>query len=247
LGPAVIGGVVVPLAVVLRRRARLDALFVPLGLLGGAYQTRFRQYHGEVEGRQVDVYFARGPVLEIEAGTSLQTRLGVTDGKSDARFLAGLMGRRPLEGAGAPDDLTLFAADEAWAGSLLADPDVADLLRRLTALGSSLFTRQQVVLRPGTFALKLSGNRRLFKLDLAPQQVRAWLDDLLSLVQAAERLPAPQVTDELTAGERSMAKLRRRNPYLALWVGLGFVAFFLVAAVVITGAVFLMASMRGGL
>jgi hypothetical protein len=141
----------------------------------------------------------------------------------------------------------VFAPDETWARSLLALPEAVELLRRLTSLGSSIFTRQQVILRPGTFALTLSGNRRLFKLDLSPQQVRAWLDDLLHLVQTAERLPAPQVTAELTPAEQSILKLRQRNPYLALWVGLGFALFFLIATVVITAAVFLFASLRGGL
>jgi hypothetical protein len=248
LGPMLVGGVVYPIGVALCRKASLDALFVPLGLKGMAYQTRFRQYHGQVQGRQVDVYFHRGPVLEIEVNTTLQTRLGVTDRQSDTQFFASLMGRQPLMSDDPTlGDLTVFAADEAWARSLLAIPDAVELLHRLTSLGSSVFTRQQVVVRPGTFALTLSGNRRLFRLDLSPQQVQAWLDDLLHLVQTAERLPAPQVTAELTSAELSIQKLRQRNPYLALWVGLGFVLFFLIAAVIISAAVFLFASLRGGL
>ena len=63
---------------VLRRKAQMDAVFVPLGLAGDAYQTYFRQYHGQAAGRTVSVYFYRGPFLEIELPTSLQTRLGVT-------------------------------------------------------------------------------------------------------------------------------------------------------------------------
>jgi hypothetical protein len=243
-----VGGVIFPVGVVLWRKAGLDGLFVPLGLTGKAYQTQFRQYHGEVQGRQVDVYFHRGPVLEIEVNTTIQTRLGVTDRQSDTRFFASLMGRQPLVfDDPSLDNLTVFAADETWARSLLAFPEAVELLRRLTSLGSSIFTRQQVVLRPGTFALMLSGNRRLFKLDLSPQQVQAWLDDLLNLVQTTERLPTPQVTAELTSAEQSILKLRQRNPYLALWVGLGFALFFLIATVVITAAVFLFASLRGGL
>jgi hypothetical protein len=248
LGPMLVGGVVFPAGVVLQRKAKLDGLFVPLGLTGRAYQTRFRQYHGDVQGRQVDVYFQRGPVLEIEVNTTLQTHLGITDRQSDTQFFASLMGRHPLVfDDPALGDLTVFAADEAWARSLLAIPDAVELLLRLTSSGSSVFTRQQVILRPGTLGLTLSGNRRLFRLDLSPQQVRAWLDDLVHLVQAAERLPAPQVTAELTSAEQSILKLRQRNPYLALWVGLGFVLFFLIAAVVILAAVFLFASLTGRL
>lgn len=246
--PVFVGGAIFPVGVVLWRKARLDELFVPLGLIGKVYQTRFRQYHGQVQGRQVDVYFHRGPVIEIEVDTALQTRLGVTNRQSDTRFFAGLMGRQPLTfDDPALSDLTVFGADEAWAQSLLAIPDAVELLRRLTALDSSVFTRQQVILRPGTFELMLSGNRRMFGLDISPQQARAWLDDLLQLVHTAERLPAPQVTAELTSAEQSVRKLRQRNPYLELWVGLGFVLFFLIAAVLIAAAVFLFAGLTGGL
>ena len=248
MGPMLIGGLILPTAVVLRRNARLDALFTPLGLTGGAYQTRFRQFHGMVQGRHVDVYFYRGPVLEIEISTTLQTRLGITDRHSDAQFFGSLMGQQALTSYNPTlDNLTVFAADERWAQSLLAIPNAVDLIGQLTTLGSSVFTRQQVILRPGTFELILSGNRRLFRLDLSPQQVRAWLDDLLHLIQTAESVPAPQVTAELTPAEHSLNKLRQRNPLLALYVGLGIAVFFLIAAVIIISAVFIFASQTGGL
>jgi hypothetical protein len=248
LGPMLIGGVVIPTGIVLRRNARLDALFAPLGLTGKAYQTRFRQYHGMVRGRQVDVYFYRGPVLEIEVSTSVQTRMGVTDRKSDTQFFGHLMGQQPLESYNPTlENLTVYAKDETWALSLLDIPDVSKTLTQLTSLGSSIFTRQQMVLRPGTLRLMLSGNRRLFRLDLSPQQVRDWLDDLLQFAETAEGQTAPQVTDELNAAEHGMLKLRQKNPLLELWVGLGIVLFFLIAAVVITAAVFIFASQTGGL
>jgi len=248
LVPMFVGVVVFPFGVVLRRKAKLDALFLPLGLTGKAYQTSFRQYHGNVGGRHVDVYFYRGPVLEIEVNSTLQTRLGVTDQHSDSQFLASLVGQQPLSSDGpALNDLTVFSADEVWAQSLLAVPEVVDTLRRLTTLGNGIFTRQQVILRPGTFKLMLTGNRRLFKMDLSLPQVQAWLDDLLNLVQTAETLPSPQMMVELTAAEKLALKIRQRNPYLALWVGLGLVLFFLIAAVVIFSAVFIFASMTGGL
>ncbi|MDA3935447.1 MAG: hypothetical protein PF636_01090, partial [Actinomycetota bacterium] len=60
------------------RAKKLDALFVPLGLEGEAYMSLFRQYHGAVHGRRTDVYLWRGPYLQIEIATALQTRLGIT-------------------------------------------------------------------------------------------------------------------------------------------------------------------------
>jgi hypothetical protein len=246
LVPIFVGAVGVPAGAALWRRTKLDALFVPLGLTGRTYQTSFRQYHGTVQGRQVDVYFYRGPVLEIEVSTTLQTRLGVTGQQADTRFFANLVDRQPLVFADpALSDLTIFALDETWARSLLAVPDAVELLHRLIALNST-FTRQQVILRPGTFQLMLSGNQRLFGFDVSPQQVRMWLDDLLRLVQTAEPLPVPQVTAQLTSTEQFAQRLRQRNPYMALWAGLGIALFFLIAAVAIFAAIFVLAGITDG-
>lgn len=234
-------GIGIPAAIVLRRKAQLDRLFEPLGLEGRTYQTFFRQYHGTVQEREVDVYLFRGPVLELEVRTPLQTRLGVTGPQADTRFLARLMGREPLP----LDDpalagLTVFALDEAWARALLTDPRAADLLRRLVLLDST-FTRQQVILRPGALKLMLSGNRRLFGLDLTPTQVRTWLDGLLELVRIVESLPASQERIEPSTAERMTGRIRRQNPYLTLWIGLGAFLFFLVLTAAIVVGVFLFA------
>ena len=197
-----------------RRKREWDALFTPLGLTGKLYQMFFRQYHGTVDGRQIDVYFYRGPTLVIRATTSLQTRLGVTGPQSDTLVLARLFGRQPL----AMDEmeqrgLCAFATDENWARSLFSNPHVLGLLERLTAL-ESFFTRQQVILRPGAVELLLTGNKNLFSYDAAPEQARQWLEDTLRLVRIAEHLDAPLVTDIESSAERLARSLRSRNPYV---------------------------------
>ena len=223
-----------------RRKAMLDAAFAALGLEGGVYQTWFRQYHGTVEGRQVDVYLQRGPLLSVEIGTPLHTRLGVTGPQADTRVLARLFGREPLAvDDPAARDLTVFPHDEAWTRALLADSRAVELLRRLTATDAQ-FTRQQVHLRPGAFSLMLSGNRKLFDFQVAPAQATRWLDDLLALAHIAESLPAPQITAELSSAERLMQKTRQSNPYLALWVGLGALVFILVCGGLIAALVLLL-------
>jgi hypothetical protein len=61
-----------------RRRARwLDTVFSPLGLTGTSYLWNGRQYHGLVQGRQVDAYFYRGPNLDIYLASTTRTRLGI--------------------------------------------------------------------------------------------------------------------------------------------------------------------------
>ena len=229
-----------------RRASKLDSVFVPLGLEGAAYLSFFRQYHGAAYGRQADVYLRRGPVLDIDVATTLRTRLGVTGPQADTSFFAGLAGRRPLALAD-PElaALSVFALDETWARALLADPSATGALRRLTALGSTVFTRQHVLLRPGALTLQLSGNRRLFGLDITAEQARLWVDDLVRVALAAEALPAPQLTEEVSAEEQFALKLRRKNPYFALWVGLAILGFFVVVSIVVFAAVFLFASLGG--
>ncbi len=237
LGAGTAAAVAIPIYL---RAQRLDAVFTPLGLEGGAYQSFFRQYHGTVQERQVDVYLYRGPVLEVEVGTPLQTRLGVTGPHADTRFLAGLIHREPLSLPDAAlNDLTIFGADEGWARSLLDNAHAVELLRRLIAPQGS-WTRQQVILRPGAWKLMFSGSTRVFGFDLAPDQAQQLLDDLLRLVRIAERLPAPQVTAELTSSEQLAQKLRRQNPYLALWIGLATLVGLLVVGGAITALVLLL-------
>jgi hypothetical protein len=229
------------LLVVARRKARLDAAFVPLGLAGDVYQTLFRQYHGTLQGRQVAAYFFRGPVLQIEVETPLQTRTGITRREhADTRVFAGLLGRKPLPLEDqALGELMVFGLDETWTRRLLAQPTVAARLERLTAL-EGMFTRQQLVLRPGAWTLLLSGSRRLFGIELPPDQVSAWLEDLVALVAVSERVPEPDVTDDLTALESFGQKTRRRGKYLTLWVALGTLAFFVLVTFVVSVVIFLL-------
>jgi hypothetical protein len=239
------GGCAAYVGIVLyRRKTKLDAIFAPLGLEGGAYQTFFRQYHGTVQERQIDVWIRRGPVLEIEVSSSLQTRLGVTGRHADTRVLAGWLGHQPLS-LDAPDlaNLTVFALDEGWARSLLSNPHAVELLQRLTAL-ESVFTRQQVILGPGTMRLMCSGNKRLFGFDPEAEAVHQWLEDLLRLVHIAERLPEPQITAEETSAERFADRLRSSNPYLALWIALGAMVFIIACSVIVAIAVVLLTNMQ---
>lgn len=233
----------VAIPVYLRKR-RLDAVFEPLGLTGGAYNSFFRQYHGTSQDRQVDVYLSRGPLLEIEVSTSLQTRLGVTGTHGDTRFLAGLAGKQALELDPELQDLTVYAPDEHWARSLLDNEHAADLLQQLIALTGS-WTRQQVILRPGAFKLMLSGNRKMLGFDLEPEIAGQQLGDLLRLAHIAEHLSAPTVTAELSSAEELAQKMRQANPYLALWIGLGVGGGIIVLGILITGFVLLLDRLGG--
>ena len=235
------GGGALYVGIVLSRRKRdLDAIFTPLGLTGSPYQMFFRQYHGTMEGRQVDVYFYRGPVLQVDVSTPLQTRLGVTGLQKDTIFLSRLFNRQPLALDDLGLDLTVFASDEGWARSLLANPHVPDLLGRLTAL-ESFFTRQQVILRPGALRLMFSGNVNLLKFEITPPEAQSWVDDAFRLVHIAEHLPAPQVIEEESSAERLARSLRNRNPYLVPAIAVAVLVGILACSAIIAVAVVFLA------
>ena len=93
--------------------------------------------------------------------------------------------------------------------------------------------------------LLLTGNQKYFGLDITAEEAKVWVEDLVSLVQAMEALPEPQMTAELSSVEQFAVKMRKRNPYLELWIGLGIFGFFVAMAAVIFAVVFLFASMDG--
>jgi hypothetical protein len=186
-----------------RRKRRLDAAFTPLGLEGERYLLTGRRYQGTVEGRRVDVRFYRGPMLELHVSTPLQTRFGVAEKGSTTLPLARLFGREPVD-LDYPElrGLHVFALDEDWARSLLANPEARMVVRRLLQAGQSWALIQQVVLGPGAFRLRLYRNKHLFKYEITSEETRRWFDDLLVLARAAESLPAPTVTAEESSAER---------------------------------------------
>ncbi len=227
-----------------RRTRHLDTVFTPLGLTGQLYQLFFRQYHGSVEGREVGVYLYRGPSLELDISTSLQTRLGVTQQQRDTLFLARLFKREPLSLADpAMDGLIAFALDEDWTRALLARSETPKLLQRLAAFESS-FTHRHVLLRPGWIRLHLFGSRNLldFNFDITPEQARQWLDDLAALVRIAEGLPAPQVAAEESSAERLASSIRNRSPYLLPAITAVAILAMILCSVVIGVAAFIFAS-----
>ena len=186
-----------------RRKRRLDAAFLPLGLEGERYMLTGRQYHGAVQGHGVKVLFYRGPMLELHLETPLQTRFGVAEVSSSTPGMARLFNRQPLDLADpALEGLRVFALDEAWARALMADAEARSLIQRLMRAGESWALLRQVVLAPGAFRLRLYQNKHLFRFDITHEEAQGWIDDLLTLASTAEALPAPTLTDEESTAER---------------------------------------------
>ena len=234
-----VGGGIGALVLVVRKRIHhTDALFAPLGLEGKPYSMFFRQYRGSLGERQAETYFYRGPTLEVDISTPLQTRLAVTGQHADTLAFARLMNREPLVLTDpALGEFTAFGLDETWSKQLLAQPGVADLLRRMISFEGS-FRRRHVILRPGWLRLQLFGSRNLlnFTLDVTPEQVQGWTDDLQTLARIAERLPAPQATAGESSAERMARSIRDRNPYLIPAITVGVILLMSVCAVAIGAA-----------
>jgi hypothetical protein len=175
-----------------RRGRWLDSVFAPLGLKGSAYMVSGRRCRGTLDGRQVDVRFTRGPMLTLYVSTPPQTRLGIGEKNALTSGFAGIAGKQALE-TGDPDyaGLCIYPNDEAWARTLLADPEAkAALLRLMNASEWALF--HNVILEQGNWLLRLYRNKGLFRYAIAPAEARQWFDDLFTLARVGESLPAPQ-------------------------------------------------------
>lgn len=200
--------------VIYRRGRKLDAAFVPLGLSGSRYLLWFRQYHGTVNGRQVDVYLKQGPYFDVYVGTPVKTRLGVAGQQWDTRIMGALLGRPPLAFADPRlSGLSVFAWEEEWTRDVMARPNVAELLRRLIDPGG-FWIRRQVILSPGALRLSLSGSTTLFRFEIRPEEAHQWLGDLVALAEIVERAPGPQNPLEESGGEQLARSVRSQNSYL---------------------------------
>ncbi|MCC7361681.1 MAG: hypothetical protein IT317_19510 [Anaerolineales bacterium] len=216
------------------RARQLDAAFAPLGLAGRMFSLNGRQYHGVVGGRQVDVYYSRGPTLDIYVGTPLLTRLSAARRDRVGQALAGLLNRQPL----ALDDahmseVALYATDEAWARQALNDARVRDQLLRLTddqAPGVGRFEIRQVLLQPEALLFRVHHVRTA---GITAEAVREWLDRLAALLRLLEGAAPPTVTEPASAMERTLRSDRGGLFSRGLIIGLAVLGVFLVC---LTGA-----------
>jgi hypothetical protein len=225
--------------VVARRRKHLDAICLPLGLIGQPYQFWFRQYHGELDGRKVGVYFYRGPAVEIDVETTLQTRLAVAEEDSDTRFLSRLTSNERLTVDNPEiEDCWVSALDENWTRELLGAPGVSSIFQRLIAFPGA-FRWRRVVLRPEVWRLTLFGIGRLFdfNFDVTAEWMQSALVDLLELARRAEVISEPSVIDLESPAEGVARQLRERNPYLVPAITFGALAIIFCLAIAFAAVV----------
>ena len=198
-----------------RRNSRIDAIFAPWGLTGSAYNIFFRQYHGIVRGRNVSIYFHRGPVLEINVGTSLQTRMGAS--RSTPAQIERWLGRASANLTRLmPEGINVNTIDNHWFRRMVSHPGARDLLNRLTA-PQSFFIFRHILLTPGNLKLYYAGGTNLLNFELNYAQTSSWLNDLLRLAHMAELAPAPTRADTESELER-MDRSFRKNSIFMTWI-----------------------------
>lgn len=226
------GSMAFALWTVARRRSQLDAAFIPLGLTGSTYLLNGRQYHGQFAGRAADVYFYRGPTLDIYLAAPVLTRLGIGPKSQVGRAVAGMLNRQPM----AVDEpglqpFNIYAHDEAWARALLADSTAREALLKLMADASGYEIRQ-VHAQPDAWLFRLY---HTYTNRITADNLRRWLEGLAALARAAEGMPAPTQTAETSALERNMRSNRnvvnRRVMLITVGAFVGLAVCFALALV----------------
>ena len=202
-------GVVFGTFVIRRRTKQLEAIFGAggLGLQGSYYLFQFRQYHGTINNRNVDVYFYRGPTIDIYLQTPLQTRFTVGDKNQPASLINAPL-NQPLREAGDSGwlDLCVDALDQTWMHNFLGRQQARNSIRHLLQSNQDAVLRQ-INLRPNAFELCFRHTTSVFAYHLSREEVQSWFADLFQIADIAERIPAPTITHQAGALEQ----LRQSN------------------------------------
>jgi len=237
-----IGGVIIWAVFTIRRRgSELDAIFTPMGLEGRGYLTNGRQYHGNLHGYPMHVYFYRGPTLQIYLDVPLGTRVGIGRKSELARLARNLIERDVLD-LNDPDfdELAIYPDEPRWASDLFADPQARAAVLRLTSEDSAAELR----------SLSITPNALLWQSRYIPlrninaETVHAWVNDLHELARIAKGLTPPTVS----AVESTLEQTTRtdRSKYTWPLIGITCSVFAAIAACgVIIAAVTLILVGRG--
>ena len=230
-----VGGNLFLVGAVLRRKFRLDRAFVPLGLEGSMYRLHFRRYLGDFAGRRAEVYFYRGPVLDILVNSSLKTRAGFTLDYGDTAVFAQFLDRQPFDhGIPGMETVRVWTEDETWAKQAMMDPMVAENLRALLSK-REFFVRSVVKVFPGYVQLQLSGNKNILSWSITPELARLWVQTLAAFAGHAEtRVPRPSADLVLTKAEEFALSVKRKDTSrITIYFALGLIAFFALVTVIV--------------
>ena len=232
------GAVIWGLNSIRKRAAYLDDVFSLWEMEGAAYLQSGRQYHGEINRRQVEIYFHRGPTLEIQIAAPLHTRAAVVF-KSEIGKLPASLGDYENVPLNDPlfHNLSIYALDANWMKNLLNDNSpmrqaILQLMRVAVA-----YEMRQILILPEALKINI---RRVSMDQLNRENMNIWMDALHAVLHAIEAAPRPQeitiaipVEAANPSKRKSLAWLSAGigcNILLALAVCAGLVAFIVVIA-----------------
>ncbi len=213
-----------------RRASLLDEAFAPYGLSGKGYLWNGRQYHGMYQGHQVDIYFYRGPSLDIYIEAPLNTRLGIGTQGYLGR-LASRAGNQPrmLTSDPALAHLDIFPLDEAWGRSLLDNPVARSIILQLASPGTGLEFRS-LLFQPEAIHLQI---HRFATISMTAENLHTWVNSLLELAVIAASLPAPKVTAAASAMERRTRSNRSDFTLPLVGITCGVIGFFIAILIIV--------------
>lgn len=191
--------------VVLRRNRRLDEAFAAFGP-GRALAPVARAWAGVRDGRDVNVWFSKGPQVEMYVACRTGTEAGIVPENALSSFAAQVLSREIVR---LPGGLSAHGDDTAWVraftargsdalATLLSDPDAG---------------RCNVTVLPD--AVKLTMRRHALETVTADNAER-WYITLRALAEVAESIPPPVERKE-AAGLAARMRTHRGT-------GLGFIA-----------------------
>ncbi len=172
-----------------KRAVHLDAIFEPWGLEGSAYLQNGRQYQGEINHRDVKIYFRRGPTLEIQIAAPLNTKAMMIFKSELGRTSAGLAG---FESITLTDPLfhhlSFCALDANWMNKILDDDAARKAIRTLMRV-SGVQELRQISIQPEALNLTI---RRIHMDQINRQNVDTWFEELFILLRTLLTAPDPQ-------------------------------------------------------
>lgn len=227
------GGAIMFAWVVGRRAIRLDEAFKPLGLEGRMYMVNGRRYQGMIAGRQVEVTFSRGPMLNLSMEAATGTRMAVGTRTGVGTALGRALGSELATGDPAFEGRAASAHDETWARALFAAPGARDIILRLTE-DVGLTELRTLLIQPQAVRLQLSytGLDRITE-----PSMRAAFDDLLALARIAEGLPAPAERLEGSVWESVEGRVSAQRR--VAWIVIGVIGGLSVLGLLVMGATLL--------
>ncbi len=194
---------------VLRRARKLDRAFEQFGWRGRQAGAVMRSWHGDLDGREVNVWFHKGPTLEIYLACRPATRGVIHKGGPLIRAVGEALDKHaPLDPP--PFELaeaTFYAWDEGWMRRLFSRAAAENAVRSL--LTDSARSASAVFFAPNAVRYL----RRFMPLgEIRAEAVRRWLDQLENLASAVD-LTGPSDAG-LEPGRLEEWARSRRDKYL---------------------------------